>query len=84
MARKRAEAECIDRKGKALGTKAEPDFNQFKQHHALDDDGDVCDECPRCGGEGYIEDDCFEDTCCCADPASSHGIVKCPTCQGTG
>ena len=42
------------------------------------------DECPRCGGEGYIEDDCFEDTCCCADPASSHGIVKCPTCQGTG
>ena len=32
----------------------------------------------RCGH------DHFEDTCCCADPASSHGIVKCPTCQGTG
>lgn len=34
-------------------------------------------ECPECGGEGFIEDDCFEDTCCCADP---HDIVPCKTC----
>ena len=34
-------------------------------------------ECGECGGEGYILADCFEDTCCCADPETSHGMVRC-------
>ena len=29
------------------------------------------DECYECGGEGYIVADCFEDSCCCADPEES-------------
>ena len=38
------------------------------------------DECAYCGGEGFIENDCFEDTCCCLDPETSHGFRACPTC----
>ena len=30
--------------------------------------------CPTCGGEGEILQDCFEDTCCCADP-EEHGYI---------
>lgn len=41
------------------------------------------DCCPECGGEGYVLDDCFEDTCCCADP-EEHGYVKCSLCFGKG
>jgi hypothetical protein len=26
--------------------------------------------------------DCFEDTCCCANPEKSHGYVRCPVCRG--
>ena len=40
--------------------------------------------CPDCGGDGWVDGDCFEDTCCCADPVASHGVVKCPTCGGRG
>ena len=44
---------------------------------------DTCEEdCPECGGEGFIEDECFEDTCCCADPATEHGLITCPMCGG--
>lgn len=38
-------------------------------------------ECPNCGGDGVVEDDCGEDTCCCAD---DHGLITCPSCRGTG
>lgn len=41
---------------------------------------DYDDECPDCGGDGFIENDCFEDTCCCLDPEASHGFRPCPTC----
>ena len=36
-------------------------------------------DCPECGGEGFIEDDCDEDTCCCMEP---HLLVPCPLCDG--
>jgi hypothetical protein len=39
------------------------------------------DECYECGGEGIVLDDCFEDTCCCADPETEHDMVPCPVCQ---
>lgn len=35
------------------------------------------EECGECSGEGWVTADCFEDTCCCADPEQSHGIVRC-------
>ncbi len=41
-------------------------------------------DCEDCEGEGLVVGDCFEDTCCCADPASEHNLVQCPTCQGRG
>jgi hypothetical protein len=43
---------------------------------------DEDDFCSECGGEGYVEAYCFEDTCCCADPYIEHGTVPCPTCNG--
>jgi hypothetical protein len=46
-----------------------------------DDEGEPCEEC---GGEGWVEGDCFEDTCCCVNPAASHGLVECQSCGGTG
>ena len=45
---------------------------------------DFMEDCPDCDGYGYVEGDCFEDTCCCADPLTSHGLVKCETCGGRG
>ena len=42
------------------------------------------DECPECGGDGWVTADCFEDTCCCADPETEHGIEPCPLCNPTG
>ena len=42
-----------------------------------EDDGEGCDQCGDCGGEGWVLADCFEDTCCCADPESQHGIERC-------
>ena len=50
-----------------------------------DDDFDPeDDDCYECGGEGWIVDDCFEDTCCCADPDCEHGIIPCPLCNPKG
>lgn len=40
--------------------------------------------CPHCGGEGYIVDDCFEDSCPCADPETDHDIIECDYCRGKG
>ena len=46
-------------------------------YEELYDVDDYDDECGDCGGEGWVEGDCFEDTCCCADPEKSHGLVRC-------
>ena len=40
------------------------------------------DVCWQCGGDGYIVGDCFEDTCCCADPEREHDIIECSVCCG--
>ena len=48
----------------------EPDYEDY--------DGD---DCPDCGGAGWIVDECFEDTCCCIDPELTHNIIPCPTCN---
>lgn len=37
--------------------------------------------CDSCGGEGYVEGDCFEDTCCCL---GEHDYVACDQCLGKG
>lgn len=47
---------------------------------SADDDED----CHECGGKGWIVDDCFEDTCCCADPEIEHGLIPCPLCNQEG
>lgn len=50
-----------------------------------DDDFDPeDDDCYECGGEGWIVDDCFEDTYCCADPEWDHGVIPCPVCNPKG
>lgn len=56
------------------------DFSDSEIYDAMQDGAD--DECYECGGEGYLVDDCFEDTCCCADPETEHGIIPCPNCGG--
>lgn len=45
-------------------------------------DEDYDEACGECDGEGYVLADCFEDTCCCADPETQHGYVRCGTCGG--
>lgn len=51
-------------------------------------DDEECDgvrhTCWECEGMGLVVDECFEDTCCCADPQNEHDTVFCRTCQGTG
>lgn len=37
-------------------------------------------DCWKCGGDGYIPHDCFEDTCCCLDPDDD----ICDICNGEG
>lgn len=53
----------------------------YESDSYYEDDGFGCCEC---GGEGYIVNDCFEDTCCCADPELEHGVRTCPACHGRG
>jgi len=48
------------------------------------DEYDIDEPCYECGGSGYVEGDCFQYTCCCADPVASHGLVRCPVCRGRG
>jgi hypothetical protein len=38
-------------------------------------------DCWACGGEGAVEHDCGEDTCCCIDPKPN---VICDVCDGDG
>jgi hypothetical protein len=47
-------------------------------HWGLVDDDPTC---LRCDGAGEILAECFEDTCCCADP-EEHGYITCPDCLG--
>jgi hypothetical protein len=47
-------------------------------------DDDFDELCGECGGEGYVIADCFEDTCCCANPDLEHGSIPCPQCHGDG
>jgi hypothetical protein len=41
-------------------------------------------DCGECDGDGYVTADCFEDTCCCADPEAEHGVEPCPICNPDG
>ena len=54
------------------------------QRACLEDCDGEHHECPHCGGEGYVLGDCFEDTCCCADPDTAHDTVACEYCEGAG
>ncbi len=38
-------------------------------------------DCWNCGGEGYSDHDCGEDTCCCLHPEDN---VVCDICHGNG
>lgn len=38
-------------------------------------------DCWQCGGEGFVDHDCGEDTCCCLYPEDN---VECDTCEGNG
>lgn len=38
------------------------------------------DFCPYCDGEGVMVLDCIEDSCCCVDPETEHGVMECPHC----
>ena len=40
--------------------------------------------CQECVGEGWVVADCFEDTCCCAEPEKQHGVTPCPFCNPGG
>lgn len=46
----------------------------------MDDGHEMADGCYRCDGAGMIPADCFEDTCCCADPELAHDMMPCPVC----
>ena len=61
---------------------ADKDYALEEIYDAMQDGAD--DECSECGGEGWIVDDCFEDTCCCADPETEHDIIPCPVCNAKG
>jgi hypothetical protein len=45
---------------------------------------DYGEDCLECGGEGWILDGCFEDTCCCADPENDHVYLPCSRCNPKG
>ena len=38
-------------------------------------------DCENCGGEGFTNHDCGEDTCCCLEPEDN---VECDVCDGEG
>jgi hypothetical protein len=40
--------------------------------------------CEDCGGDGYVEAGCFEDSCCCANPEVDHDYETCHACAGSG
>lgn len=41
----------------------------------------VWEECTECGGDGYADHECGEDTCCCLNPEDN---VPCDCCRGDG
>lgn len=41
-------------------------------------DNDGC--CFNCGGDGFVVGECFEDSCCCANPELDHDLSPCPYC----
>ena len=45
---------------------------------------DMYEECFECNGEGWILDDCFEDTCFCLNPEEDHDLIPCPVCNPGG
>ena len=38
------------------------------------------DECYECHGDGVVFAECFEDSCCCANPEQDHNVIPCPVC----
>ena len=60
-----------------------PDAKQVTEPEDYYDEAFEVD-CYECGGQGWVTADCFEDTCCCADPESQHGIEPCPLCNPEG
>jgi len=47
----------------------------------IDGPEDNTDEpCPDCDGDGLMLADCFEDSCCCAEPEMEHDLILCPSC----
>jgi len=50
----------------------------------LDETEDLERECYECGGDGWVVDQCDEDSCCCEDPEASHGLVPCSVCNLEG
>ena len=57
-------------------------FTLAQIYDAIQNGGD--DECYECGGERWVTADCFEDTCCCLDPETEHGVEPCPLCNPEG
>lgn len=45
------------------------------------DDQMLDDDCPNCGGAGFV-DSCFEDTCVCIDPPCH--MARCGWCNHDG
>lgn len=41
----------------------------------------VWEECEYCDEDGFVDHDCGEDCCCCADPEPN---VTCDVCRGVG
>jgi hypothetical protein len=61
-----------------------PEQNNESAATFYDNDDIFTDDCCyECGDEGWIIDDCFEDTCCCADE-EDHGWIPCPLCNPRG
>jgi hypothetical protein len=54
------------------------------QDDDLDDFDEPLEDCYECGGELWIIAECFDDTCCCDDPAAEHDVIPCPVCNPGG
>jgi hypothetical protein len=52
-----------------------------RQDESGADDDEWGEPCWECGDEGYVLSDCFDDSCCCADPETEHGYEPCPVCN---
>ena len=63
---------------------ASPPIPQIPDYPDPDIDDVEDGDCARCDGDGWITADCFEDTCCCADPDEEHGSIPCPECNVDG